>query len=146
VAAGVKAGLQSRGQAAFGWYVRRRTDQQIDRTVGTNTGLRMIFNDMERTFRPDESVGVNADIQYELRVDGQPKRWVVRIVDRTIRTGPGVSPNPALTLRMALPTFARIIAGEVPGAQAFMEGKIEMEGDVQLAIRMPEMFGQTIAM
>lgn len=137
-----KARLQAGGQAAFGRFVRKRTDRQIDRTVGTKTGLRVIFKGMQRTFRPDTSAGVNADIQYELQVDGQPKRWVVRITDRTIRTGPGVSPNPALTLRMDLPTFARIIAGEVPAPQAFIEGKIQMEGDVQLAMRMAEMFGQ----
>jgi putative sterol carrier protein len=53
-----------------------------------------------------------------------------------------VSPNPALTLRMDLSTFARIIAGEVSATQAFMEGKILMEGDIQLAMRMAEMFGQ----
>ena len=141
----VTAGLQARGQAAFARFVRKRTDQQLDRTVGTDTGLRMIFNGMERTFRPDQSAGIRADIQYELRVDGQPKRWVVRIVDRTIRTGPGVSPNPALILRMALPTFARIIAGEVAAPQAFMDGKIQMEGDGQLALRMPEMFGQVVS-
>jgi putative sterol carrier protein len=138
----ITARLQARGQAAFGRFVRKRTDEQIDRTVGRDTGLRMIFNGMERTFQPDKSVGVTADIQYELRVDGRPKRWVIRIVDRTIRTGPGVSPNPAVTLRMALPTFARIIAGELPAPQAFTEGKIEMEGDIELALRMAEMFGQ----
>jgi putative sterol carrier protein len=138
----VRAGLQARGQAAFGRFVRKRSDRQIDRTVGTKTGLRIIFKGMERIFRPDTSAGVHADIQYELQVAGQPKRWVVRITDRTIRTGPGVSPNPALTLRMDLSTFVRVIAGEVPAAQAFMEGKILMEGDVQLAMRMAEMFGQ----
>jgi putative sterol carrier protein len=103
----------------------------------------MIFNGMERNFRPDKSAGVKAEIQYEFRVRGHAKPWVVRIMDQTIRTGPGVSPKAALTLRMSLPTFAKIIAGEVPAPQAFMEGKIEIEGDVQLAMRMGEMFGQT---
>ena len=43
---------------------------------------------------------------------------------------------------MALPTFARLVSGEVPPAQAFMEGKIEIEGDFQVAARLGEMFGQ----
>jgi putative sterol carrier protein len=137
--------LRSRGEAAFAAFVRRRNDQQLDRTVGTDAGLRLIFNGMERTFRPDKAEGVNADVQYQLEVRGRPKPWVVRITNGTIKTGPGISPHAALTLRMALPVFARIIAGEIAAPQAFAEGKIQMEGDVDLALRMAEMFGAAIA-
>ena len=135
--------LRARGEAAFAAFVRKRTDDQLDRSVGSNAGLRVIFAGMERNFVPDKAGGCSGDIQYELRVRGEPRRWVVRITDGTIRTGPGVSPMPALTLRMGLPTFARIIAGQLPPAQAFMEGRIELDGDLQLAARMGEMFGQT---
>ena len=135
--------LRARGEAAFAAFVRKRTDDQLDRTIGSNAGLRVIFAGMERNFVPERAGGFSGDIQYELRVRGEPRRWVVRITDGTIRTGPGVSPKPALTLRMALPTFARIIAGQLPPAQAFMEGRIELDGDLQLAARMGEMFGQT---
>ena len=134
--------LRARGEAAFAAFVRKRTDDQLDRSVGSNAGLRVIFAGMERNFVPDKAGGFSGDIQYELRVRGEPRRWVVRITDGTVRTGPGVSPRPALTLRMALPTFARIIAGQLPPAQAFMEGRIELDGDLQLATRMGEMFGQ----
>jgi predicted DCC family thiol-disulfide oxidoreductase YuxK/putative sterol carrier protein len=139
----VTSRLEARGEAAFGAFVRKRTDDQLDRTVGTDSGLRMIFLGMERNFHPAKSQGVNADIQYELRVRGRPKQWVVRITNGTIRTGPGVTPKPALTLRMALPTFARIIAGELHPAEAFAQSKIEMEGDFELALKMGEIFGQT---
>jgi predicted DCC family thiol-disulfide oxidoreductase YuxK/putative sterol carrier protein len=135
--------LRERGEAAFASFVRSRTDDQLDRTVGTSIGLLGIFKGMERRFVPEKSDGVRADIQYELRVRGEPKRWVVRIADRTITTGPGVSPKPALTLRMDLPVFARIIAGQIDAPQAFADGKIQLEGDAELAIKMAEMFGQT---
>jgi predicted DCC family thiol-disulfide oxidoreductase YuxK/putative sterol carrier protein len=133
--------LRERGEAAFASFVRHRTDDQLDRTLGTTIGLRGIFKGMERTFVPEKSDGVRADIQYELRVHGELKRWVVRIADRTITTGPGVSPKPALTLRMDLPVFARIIAGQIDAPQAFADGKIQLEGDVELAVKMAEMFG-----
>ena len=97
---------------------------------------------MERNFLPDRTGGFSGDIQYELLVDGQPRRWVVRIQDGAATARPARSPNPALTLRMAVPTFARLVSGEVPPAQAFMEGKIEIEGDFQVAARLGEMFGQ----
>jgi putative sterol carrier protein len=102
----------------------------------------MVFRGMERNFRPDKTGGFSGDIQYELLVDGRPRRWVVRIRSEGVEARPARSPNPALTLRMALPVFARLVSGEVPPAQAFMEGKIEIEGDFQIAVRLGEMFGQ----
>jgi putative sterol carrier protein len=45
---------------------------------------------------------------------------------------------------MNVPTFARIAAGEEPGAKAFLEGKIQLDGDFQVAMRLAEMFGQPV--
>jgi putative sterol carrier protein len=138
----VSSWIQVKGEAAFARFVRGRTDQQLNRTVGSLTGLRVIFRGMERSFRPDKTGGFSGDIQYELLVDGHPRRWVVRIEGDSARARPARSPNPALTLRLALPVFARLVSGEIPPAHAFMEGKIELEGDFQIAARLGEMFGQ----
>lgn len=134
--------LRRRSEEAFARFVRGRSDQQLDRIIGSSAGLRMIFKGMERNFRPDKAGSFTGDIQYVLKVGDRYRRWVVRIQGDGIRTGPGSSPAPALTLRMALPTFARIVARELSAAQAFMEGKIVLEGDFQLATQMGEMFGQ----
>jgi alkanesulfonate monooxygenase SsuD/methylene tetrahydromethanopterin reductase-like flavin-dependent oxidoreductase (luciferase family)/putative sterol carrier protein len=138
----VAAWAQEKGEAAFARFVRGRSDEQLNRTVGSPTGLRVIFRGMERNFRADKTGGFSGDIQYELLVDGHPRRWVVRIDGDSAQARPARSPNPALTLRMALPVFARLVSGEVPPAQAFMEGKIDIEGDFQIAARLGEMFGQ----
>jgi alkanesulfonate monooxygenase SsuD/methylene tetrahydromethanopterin reductase-like flavin-dependent oxidoreductase (luciferase family)/putative sterol carrier protein len=134
--------LQEKGEAAFARFVRGRTDEQLDRTVGSRAGLRMVFRGMERNFRPEKTGGFSGDIQYELLADGRARRWVVRIQGTRVEARPARSPNPAVILRMALPVFARLIAGELSPAQAFMEGKIEIEGDFQIAARLGEMFGQ----
>ena len=136
------AWTQEKGEAAFARFVRGRSDEQLNRTVGSPTGLRVIFRGMERNFRADKTGGFSGDIQYELLIDGHPRTWVVRIQGDSVAARPARSPNPALTLRMALPVFARLVSGEVPPAQAFMEGKIEIEGNFQIAARLGEMFGQ----
>jgi putative sterol carrier protein len=134
--------LQERGEAAFAGFVRGKSDAQLERTIGSGPGLRMVFKGMERSFRPEKANGWSGDIQYELTGQTGTREWVVRVAGGRAMTRAARSPNPVLTLRMSVATFARIAAREVPPAQAFMEGKIQMEGDFQVAVRMTEMFGQ----
>jgi alkanesulfonate monooxygenase SsuD/methylene tetrahydromethanopterin reductase-like flavin-dependent oxidoreductase (luciferase family)/putative sterol carrier protein len=134
--------LQAKTEAAFAAFVRSRSDDQLNRTVGSNAGLRLVFQGMERNFQPGKALGFSGDIQYELWVGEEVRPWLVRIAGASISTGSGRSPSPAVTLRMALPTFARIVCRQLPPTQAFMEGKIELEGDFQVAARMGEWFGQ----
>jgi hypothetical protein len=46
-------------------------------------------------------------------------------------------------IRTSVPTFARMVARDLPPAKAWFEGRIEIEGDFQLAARLGEMFGQS---
>jgi alkanesulfonate monooxygenase SsuD/methylene tetrahydromethanopterin reductase-like flavin-dependent oxidoreductase (luciferase family)/putative sterol carrier protein len=140
--AGFTERMQKRGEATFASFVKKRTDAQLERTIGTGPGLRMIFKGMERNFRPYKTNGFAGDVQYELKAGPKIRQWVVRISSDGCRTGPGRSLKAAVTLKMSVPTFARLISGELLGAQAFMEGKIEVEGDFNVAARLGEMFGQ----
>ena len=146
--ANVATRLQRRGEASFAAFIKGRTDAQLDRLMGTNTGLRLIFGGMERAFRPDKTQGFAGDIQYELRATRATRRWVVRIGEgrKGIRTGPGRSPAPAVTVRMAVHTFARIISGELSAPLAFMDGRIQLDGNFEVAARMGEWFGQATAL
>jgi alkanesulfonate monooxygenase SsuD/methylene tetrahydromethanopterin reductase-like flavin-dependent oxidoreductase (luciferase family)/putative sterol carrier protein len=134
--------MQKRSEAAFASFIKKRTDAQLERTIGTGPGLRMIFKGMERNFRPYKTNGFAGDVQYELKAGPRIRQWVVRISSDGCETGPGRSPKPTVTLKLAVPTFARLISGELSGAQAFMEGRIEVEGDFVVAARLGEMFGQ----
>jgi len=138
----VASKAQELGEAAFARYVRGRSDEQLDRTIGTQPGLRMIFKGMERNFQPSKTRGFTGVVQYHLRAGRRPRPWVVRIAGSAISTAPGRSARPTVTLRMSVPTFARIATGELSGPQAFLEGKIEVEGDLDAAARMGEWFGQ----
>ena len=48
----------------------------------------------------------------------------------------------AVTFRLSVPTFARIAAGELHPAKAMFNGDMEIDGDFEVASRMPDMFGQ----
>ena len=46
-----------------------------------------------------------------------------------------------MTIGLALPDFLRLIAGELDGMQAFMQGKLKLQGDMMFAQQVPQMFG-----
>ena len=58
--------LQQVGESAFAAFVRRRSDAQLERTFGTDRGMRLIFKGMERAFVPEKAGKFSGDVQYEL--------------------------------------------------------------------------------
>src|SRR5205823_282161 len=71
--------IRARQEAAFALLIRRKSDDQIDRRVGSGPMLRAIFKGMQRAFKPDRAGGFRGDIQYELRGRRGLKQWVIRI-------------------------------------------------------------------
>ena len=47
--------------------MRRSDDRRLERTVGSDTGLRVLFGGMTQRFRPEKAAGFTGDIQYDLR-------------------------------------------------------------------------------
>ena len=143
---GLRATVQQRlrelGEAAFAGFVRKRTDAQLERTLGTGPGMRLMFKGMERAFVPEKANGFKGEFQYELSGSRNGNHeWVVRIDGDHATTAPGRAANPAVTFRMSVPVFARIAAQQIHPAQAMMEGQLQLEGDFQVASTMGEMFG-----
>jgi alkanesulfonate monooxygenase SsuD/methylene tetrahydromethanopterin reductase-like flavin-dependent oxidoreductase (luciferase family)/putative sterol carrier protein len=135
--------LQRAGESAFAAFVRGRSDAQLERTVGSNAGLRLIFKGMERAFVPAKANGFSGEFQYELTGRNGDRDWVVRIEDgERVTAEPGRAQKPGVTFRTSVPTFARIASGEIHPSKAMLEGELEIHGDFELAARLGEMFGQ----
>jgi predicted lipid carrier protein YhbT len=54
---------------------------------------------------------------------------------------PGVEGTPAITFRVSVPDFARLLAEQVDPQELLFAGRLDVEGDIALAMRVPEMFG-----
>ena len=141
-APGLAERVNKLGEAAFASFVRGRSDEQLERLVGSDQGLRVVLSGMARAFVPERSGGFQGSIQYELESSRGTKLWHLRIEDGHARAVPGRAGDPAVTLRTTVPTFARLLTRETNPAKLMLEGQLEVSGDFAVAGRMGEMFGE----
>jgi alkanesulfonate monooxygenase SsuD/methylene tetrahydromethanopterin reductase-like flavin-dependent oxidoreductase (luciferase family)/putative sterol carrier protein len=143
LAAGLaRAALRDRGQAALARVVEGRDDAELERRFGSRLVQRAMFGAMARAFVPEAAAGFEGRIAYELgRRDASPDRWTIEIRGGRASAHPGNSHEPDVLLRMPVADFARLAAGATDPLAAFLEGRAEVEGDLAVARRLPEMFG-----
>ncbi|HEX2105119.1 MAG TPA: LLM class flavin-dependent oxidoreductase [Solirubrobacteraceae bacterium] len=135
------------GEQAFRAFVRRSGDAGLERTAGSDRGLRLIFGAMAGAYEPDKAHGFSGELQYDLRrSDGRLVQWTVRVDPRRATARHGPASAPALTLKLAVVDFVRMAAGELDAGKALLSGRLDLAGDFSLAQRLGEMFGQPAAL
>jgi putative sterol carrier protein len=138
---------KDRGEQAFQAFVRRSSDDRLERTVGSERGLKLVFGAMAQAYEPDKAHGFAGELQYDLRrADGTVRRWTVRVDPRRATAHPGRATAPALTLKMTVADFLRMAAQELDAGKALLTARLDLEGDFSLAQRLGEMFGQPTAL
>lgn len=119
--------------------VRGRSDDQLEGLMRFLAPV--IFRGVGKSFRPERAYGFTGEIEYQLRSRAQVKHWTVEISADKAVAKRGAARKPQLTLRMSMPTFARMSAGLIPTFAAIVDGRLEAEGDLRLLNRLGEMFG-----
>jgi alkanesulfonate monooxygenase SsuD/methylene tetrahydromethanopterin reductase-like flavin-dependent oxidoreductase (luciferase family)/putative sterol carrier protein len=144
--AAVQALLAGQGERAFRAFVRRSDDRRLERTAGSGTGLKVLFGAMAQAYEPDKAAGFSGDLQYDLRrSDGEVVSWTVTLGPERASVRPGTASAPALTLKLGLVDFVRMAGGDLDPGRALLTGRMDMEGDLAVAARLGEMFGQPAA-
>ena len=123
-------------------FVRGRSDAQLERLVGSDPALGVIFKGMERSFVPEKANGFSGEVQYELTTSNGPKHGSADRIWAACRNRAGHRAEPGSHLSDVGPMFARIASQEVHPAKAMMEGGLQVTGDFDAAARLGEMFGQ----
>jgi alkanesulfonate monooxygenase SsuD/methylene tetrahydromethanopterin reductase-like flavin-dependent oxidoreductase (luciferase family) len=144
LAAELRRSLERQGQEAVARLVRGASDEQLERRFGNGLAQRAIFSGMARQFDPKFAFGFEGDIVYELAHHGNskpPERWTVRVKDERATAIQGADGQPAVTIRLSIPDFARVLANEVDPQELLFTGRFYVEGDFQVAARLSEMFG-----
>ncbi len=144
----LRDGVRRQAQRGLARFVDGASDREIERRFGSHAAQRALLLGMARSFDPKMAFGFEGDIEYTFarHADGdgagptERDRWRIRIADGKARVLSGPGTDPEVSVRIALVDFVRIAAGE-SAMPAFLEGRVELEGDLSVARRMGEMFG-----
>jgi len=101
--------------------------------------VRDVVAGMAVAFRSDLAGDLRAVVQFE--VEGEdPGRYYLLIADGQCAAYEGVHPGPTLTIRTPADVWLAIVQGELDGAQALMEGRYAVEGDLSLLMQFNRLF------
>jgi len=99
-----------------------------------------LMEKMPGAFIPEKAQGVNALIHFKF-TGAEPGEWNAAIKDGKVDVAQGAPPGPAnMTLTADSTDYVKIFTGELDGMQAFMQGKVKLAGDLNLAMKLMQMF------
>ena len=132
-------------RAELAALIEGRSDEEITRGVeerGVEGVLDGVFQGMAEAFLPERAAGQSAVVQYDVTVAGQPHPYQLKIGGGRCEIAKGRADTPHVTLTLTLPDFLRLVAGRLPPVQAFMTGKLKLQGDMMIATAMQGWFRQ----
>lgn len=96
---------------------------------------------MVEGFMADKAQGVDTIIQFDLSGENGGQFWL-DITDGNIEKHDGVNENAKMTLKADADDYYNVATGKLNPMQAFMSGKIKIQGDMSMAMKMQSMFQQ----
>jgi alkanesulfonate monooxygenase SsuD/methylene tetrahydromethanopterin reductase-like flavin-dependent oxidoreductase (luciferase family) len=138
------AGESVRGKVESGTrlLVGKTPDRRLERFFGSRPAQRALFGRIAARFDPAKAGGFEGAICYDLGVsDGTRRSWAIEVHGGNARVREGGVGGAALTIRVPLIDFIKVITDGGSFLPLIMEGTMTLEGDLDLAGRMAEMFG-----
>ena len=99
-----------------------------------------LMEKMPGAFIPEKAQGLDAVIHFKFTGE-EPGEWNAAIKDGKVDVAQGLPRRqPNMTLTADSGDYIKIFTGELDGMQAFMQGKIKLAGDLNLAMKLMQMF------
>jgi putative sterol carrier protein len=93
----------------------------------------------QQAFQPEKAAGVDAKVQFHI-TGNQGGDWVGTIQNQKLDVTQGSVPNPNLTISADTGDIQNLLSGKLNPMQAFMQGKVQIKGDMGLAMRLLDLF------
>ncbi|MFV1949997.1 MAG: SCP2 sterol-binding domain-containing protein [Anaerolineales bacterium] len=98
----------------------------------------LVFNH-EKAFLPEKAAGLEAVIQYNLTGD-EGGDYIITISDDKCKVEEGLADDPVMTMTADGVYFRDVLLGREDGMKGFMEGKLQLAGDLNLAMKLTSFF------
>ena len=98
-----------------------------------------LMSKMPSAFIPEKAQGINAVLQFKFS-GSEPGDWYAELQDGKVNVQQGTYPNPKMTLSADSDDYIKIFTGQLDPMQAFMAGKLKLQGDLNLAMKMSQFF------
>lgn len=101
--------------------------------------VKPIFEAMPLSLNKEAAKEANTVYQFNLSGEGGGQ-FIVTIRDGECRVEEGVSPAPDVTVSAAAADYMNIVTGAYPFGLAFVNGRLKVEGNLRLLLRMAAYF------
>jgi putative sterol carrier protein len=108
--------------------------------MATQQEVAKLFEQMTSRFDSSKAEDINATIQFDLSGDNGGLYWV-KMADGQAESGSGPVTNPNMTLKATADDWAAVANGELNPMQAFMSGRLKIQGDMGLAMKLQTLIG-----
>jgi putative sterol carrier protein len=97
------------------------------------------WNRIKTSFMPERARGITAEIQIVMTGEEGGEFFLI-IQDQTLALKPGRAEKPRLTLRGSTNDLLGIFHRKLDPAAAYFQGRLEISGDLNLAMSLPGLF------
>ena len=98
------------------------------------------FMKLEERIQPGRLEGINAVFQFNIHGEGGGS-WYVILDDGVPSVTYGQNERPSVTFTANVADWLDIIQGKLNGASAFLSGRLRIDGDMTLALKLQGLLG-----
>jgi putative sterol carrier protein len=131
-----------RARSALRSFVRRSGDRRLERSLASDPVLALLLRAVAARFDPAAAEGFSGEVQLDLRsCAGEVRAWTIAVRDGRARVRRAPAAAPAVVVKLGRADLARLAAGELDVGRALLSGRLDLEGDFEVAMRLGAMFG-----
>ena len=98
------------------------------------------FGGMKANLDPEKIKGIDATYQWDITGDNGGK-WYAKFSEGEIEVDEGEAENPNITITVSSENWMDIVNGKLNGQMAFLTGKLKIQGDMSLAMKLQSLTG-----
>ena len=101
--------------------------------------VKQFFDELGEKIDATKTAGMNC--VYQFNIEGENGgQWMVKLNDGSVEVGEGVDESANITLTATDENWLAIVTGQVNGQTAFLTGKLKIQGDMSLAMKLQSIF------